>query len=199
MPDKTPNDASGRSTPPPGSFWRSHRQEISFLTIFVIILGGGFLLISLNPVNDHVIEPFTALVARASGLSLDLIGQDVTMHGTVIRNRRFGVNIKNGCNGVETLIIFTAAVLAFPTGWRQRISGLILGSLAIQLVNLIRVVALFLTGVYFPDFFDASHTTVWQTVVILFGVLLWVFWANRFAVVTPAATTDPRPEATGGE
>ncbi|MEE8525899.1 MAG: exosortase H [Thermoanaerobaculia bacterium] len=196
MPDKTPSDAS---TPPPESFWRTHRQEISFLTIFILVLGGGFLLISLNAVNDHVIEPFTAIVARASGVTLDLIGQDVTMHGTVISNRRFGVNIKNGCNGVETLIIFTAAVLAFPTGWRQRITGLILGSLAIQLVNLIRVVALFLTGVYFRDFFDASHTTVWQTVVILFGVLLWIFWANRFAVVTPVAETDRRPEAAGGE
>jgi len=193
MPDKT------RATPPPKSFWRAHRQEVGFLTIFVLVLGGGFLLISLNAVNDHVIEPFTAAVARASGVTLGLIGQDVTMHGTVIRNRHFGVNIKNGCNGVETMIIFTAAVLAFPTGWRQRITGLVLGSVAIQLVNLIRVVALFLTGVYFRDLFDASHTTIWQTVVILFGVLLWIFWANRFAVVTPAAAPDRRPEAAGGE
>jgi hypothetical protein len=23
---------------------------------------------------------------------------------------------------------------------------------------------------------------IWQTVVILCGVLLWIFWANRFAV-----------------
>ena len=58
-------------------------------------------------------------------------------------------------------------------------------------MNLIRVVALFLTGAYFPDFFDSSHTVVWQTIVIAFGVLLWIFWANRFAVV-PA---DRRQEA----
>ena len=42
------------------------------------------------------------------------------------------------------------------------------------------VVALFLTGVHFPRFFDTSHTVIWQTVVILFSVLLWLFWANRF-------------------
>jgi exosortase H (IPTLxxWG-CTERM-specific) len=195
MTDKTRNDASRHSPRPPESFWRNHRQEIGFLTVFVVVLGGGFLLISLNQVNDYVIEPFTGLVARVSGLTLDLIGQDVTMRGTAIRNQRFGVNIKNGCNGVETMIIFAAAVLAFPTGWRQRLTGLILGSLAIQAVNLVRVVALFLTGAYFPDLFDASHTTVWQTVVILFGVLLWIFWANRFAAVTP----ERRPEAAGGE
>ena len=48
------------------------------------------------------------------------------------------------------------------------------------------MVALFLTGVYFPRFFDNSHTVVWQTIVILFGVFLWIFWANRYALPAPA-------------
>ncbi len=171
--------------PAPASFWRSHRQEILFLTVFVVILGGGFSLLSLNWVNGHVIEPFTAGVARASGVTLNLIGQDIEMQGTAIRNGRFAVNIENGCNGVETMIIFLAAVLAFPASWKSRAAGLVLGLVAIQFVNLIRVVALFLTGAYFPKFFDSSHTVVWQTIVILFGVFLWIFWANRFASPPP--------------
>lgn len=176
-----------RETPPPapslsiGSAWQRNRREIMFLLIFAVLLGGGFTLISLNQVNDHMIEPFTAGIARVSGVVLDLIGQDVTMQGTIIRSPRFAVNIRNGCNGVEAMLIFLAAVLAFPAPWRSRIAGLVLGILAIQVVNLIRVVALFLTGAYFPKIFDTSHTVIWQTVVILFGVLLWIFWANRFA------------------
>ncbi len=79
------------------------------------------------------------------------------------------------------MIIFLAAVLAFPASWKARFVGLGIGIVAIQLVNLIRVVALFFTGAYFPSFFDSSHTVVWQTLVILSGVLLWIFWANRFA------------------
>jgi exosortase H (IPTLxxWG-CTERM-specific) len=101
------------------------------------------------------------------------------MNGTIISNSRFAVNIRNGCNGIEAMLIFLAAVLAFPAPWRSRLTGLALGILAIQLVNLVRVVALFLTGVYFPKLFDTSHTVIWQTVVILSGVLLWIYWANR--------------------
>lgn len=152
-----------------------------FLTIFVTILGGGFTLLSLNSINDNVIEPFTAGVAKVSGVALNLIGQGIEMEGTIIRNQRFAVNIRNGCNGVETMIIFLAAVLAFPASWKARGVGLVLGMLAIQGINLVRVVALFLTGSYFPKFFDSSHTVVWQTIVILFGVVLWIFWANRYA------------------
>ena len=163
--------------------WRAYKQEIVFLTVFVLVLGGGFTLLSVNSVNDNVIEPFTAQVATASGIALNVIGQDITQSGTILRNDRFAVNIRNGCNGVETMIIFLAAVLAFPSTWKSRLIGLALGILAIQAVNLVRVVALFLTGAYFPKLFDSSHTVIWQTVVILFGVLLWIFWANRFAVL----------------
>ena len=179
MPETSQRDASPR-------FWRAYRQEILFLSVFVLILGGGFTLLSLNRVNDRFVEPFTAGVARASGATLNLLGQEVEMRETFITSPRFAVNIRNGCNGVETMIIFLAAVLAFPASWKARAIGLVLGLIAIQLVNLIRVVALFLTGAYFPQLFDSSHTVVWQSVVILFGVFLWIFWAHRFAAPTAA-------------
>ncbi|HEV7517311.1 MAG TPA: exosortase H [Thermoanaerobaculia bacterium] len=177
----------------PASVWRQHRREITFLVLFLMLLGGSFALISLNWVNDHAIEPFTAGVARASGVGLNLLGQDVTLRGTIIQGRRFAVNIRNGCNGVEAMLIFLAAVLAFPASWRSRLLGLGLGIAAIQVVNLVRVIALYLTGVYFPKLFDASHTVIWQSIVILFGVLLWILWANRWAA--PTASTPAEPAA----
>jgi len=173
--------ASKVPSSPQEPFWRRNQREITFLVLFVVLLGGGFTLVSVNWVNDHAIEPFTAGIARVSGFILNLLGQHVTMQGTIISSPRFAVNIRNGCNGIEAMLIFLAAVLAFPARWRSRLAGLALGILAIQVVNLIRVVALFLTGVYFPKIFDTSHTVIWQTIVILAGVLLWIYWANRFA------------------
>lgn len=171
------------STPvdPPVSGLRAYRQEVRFLALFLVLLLGSFTLIAWTPVNDRVIEPFTAGVAVVSGQALDLLGQETRMEGTVIRSTRFAVNIRNGCNGIETMLIFGAAVLAFPAPWKARLAGLAFGMVAIQLVNLVRVVALFLTGVYFPSFFDSSHTVVWQTIVILAGVALWILWAQRVA------------------
>jgi exosortase H (IPTLxxWG-CTERM-specific) len=181
MAHKTPVSPRSSAQTPDVPFWQRNRRELTFMILFVVILGGSFTLISVNWVNDHAIEPFTAGVARASGAVLDLLGQNVRMNGTIVRNARFAVNIRNGCNGVETMLIFLAAVLAYPAPWKSRLTGLALGFVAIQAINLIRVVALFLTGVYFPKLFDTSHTVIWQTIVILFGVLLWIFWANRFA------------------
>ncbi|MCH9651432.1 MAG: exosortase H [Deltaproteobacteria bacterium] len=170
--------------------WRAYQQEVVFLVLFLVILGVSFSLISLNAVNDHLIEPFTAGIAKAGGVTLNLLGQGIVMQETVIRNEQFAVNIRNGCNGVETMLIFFAAVLAFPATLKSKALGLGLGLLAIQAVNLVRVVALFLTGAYLPKLFDTSHTVLWQTIVILFGVLLWVFWADKFAAPKPAADSS---------
>jgi exosortase H (IPTLxxWG-CTERM-specific) len=166
---------------------RPWRREIVFLVLFLALLAGSFSLIAWNPVNDHVVEPFTAGVARVSGVTLSLLGQDVEMRGTIIESPSFAVNIRNGCNGVETMLIFLAAVLAFPAPWKARAIGLVFGILAIQAVNLVRVVALFFTGAYFPTWFDTSHTVIWQSLVILSGVLLWILWADRVARPKPAA------------
>jgi len=171
--------ASKVPSSPQEPFWRRNQREITFLVLFVVLLGGGFTLVSVNWVNDHAIEPFTAGIARVSGFILNLLGQHVTMQGTIISSPRFAVNIRNGCNGVEAMVILLAAIVAFPAPWRARLAGLGIGAVAIQLVNLIRVVALFLTGAYLPRFFDTSHTVVWQTLVILSAVLVWILWAQR--------------------
>jgi exosortase H (IPTLxxWG-CTERM-specific) len=192
--------ADGSSVPPRGGgnsgsgdsggarIWRRNRREITFLALFVVLLAGSFTLISVNWVNDHVVEPFTGGIANLSGAVLNLLGQHVALRGTVIQGAHFAVNIRNGCNGVEAMLIFLAAVLAFPAPWRWRLGGLVMGILAIQVVNLVRVISLYLTGAYLPRLFDASHTVIWQSVVILFGVLLWIFWANRLPPQDEPAT-----------
>jgi exosortase H (IPTLxxWG-CTERM-specific) len=185
-PRKTPPkpDPAPAEPSPQRPFWR--RPETRFLATFLLVLAGSFVLLSWQPVNDGLVEPFTGGVARASGVALRLVGEDVAREGTVLRSPTFAVNIRNGCNGVEAMVILLAAIVAYPASWKARGIGLALGTGVIQLVNLVRVVALFLTGAYLPRFFDSSHTLVWQTVVILVALLVWVYWAKRFVHRAPA-------------
>jgi exosortase H (IPTLxxWG-CTERM-specific) len=160
----------------PGS---QRRRSLGFLLRFVALLVVFYLIVASRPVNDHVIVPFTAGIASASGAALRVIGEPAVTRGTEIRAGAFGVNIENGCNGVETALLLAAAVLAFPAGWAQRAVGFVLGFVAIQILNLIRVVSLVWIGRHRPALFDSSHTVIWQSAVVLFGVLLFLFWASR--------------------
>lgn len=165
--------------PPPDDPALRRRRSYLFLAKFLLLLVGFALLVSWNPVNDAVIVPFTVGVARAAALALNALSQNVTVAGTELRSGSFGVDIENGCNGVETALLFGAAVLAFPASWKARLSGLALGFLGIQALNLVRVVSLFWIGKHRPALFSAAHTVLWQSVVVLAGVLLFLLWASR--------------------
>jgi exosortase H (IPTLxxWG-CTERM-specific) len=156
------------------------RPEIRFLFLFLSILGASFLIIALKPVDTAVVAPYTAFVARVTGAVLRLFGEPATVAGCVVSSPRFAVTIFNGCNGLITSLIFVAGVLAFPAPWRAKVIGVIGGLMAIQIINLIRVVSLFYIGIFFPSLFNDAHIFIWQSIVILAGVGLWIAWAGHF-------------------
>ncbi|HEX7831362.1 MAG TPA: exosortase H [Thermoanaerobaculia bacterium] len=157
------------------------RTQVLFLVKFFAILIAAYLLIAWSPVNDNVIVPFTQFIATTSGAILKGIGQAVTVNGTVIASSRFGVNINNGCNGVEAMLILLASIVAFPATLKARAAGLFLGALAVQLLNAIRIVTLYLLGAYQPRLFDMFHTAVWQIVIILAAIGFFLIWSARVA------------------
>jgi exosortase H (IPTLxxWG-CTERM-specific) len=165
------------------------RPELKFLVVFLGTLCVGFSVLALAPVNESVVGPVTDGVARVSGAVLAALGEDITVAGRELRSPRFAVSIHNGCNGLVTGLVLAAAILAFPaTPWPLKAAGVMVGLAVIQLANLVRVVALFYTGVYLPGVFNEAHVVIWQTVVILSAVALWIMWA-RWAV-TRARTTQ---------
>ena len=158
------------------------RPDTRFIILFLAILGITFTVIALRPVNDSVVVPYTAFIARMSGVVLRVFGEPATVAGCLVSSPRFAVTIYNGCNGLITSLIFMSGVLAFPARPAAKLIGVAGGLLAIQIINMVRIVSLFYIGVYFPDLFNDAHIFVWQSLVILAGVALWVIWANRVAL-----------------
>ena len=145
-----------------------------------------YFLVAWRPINDHLIVPFTSGIAAVSGAILRLLGEPAAVAGTTISGGGFGVNIENGCNGIETALLFVSAVLAFPAPWRARLLGAAAGLAAIQAINLVRVVSLYWVGRHYPSLFQSSHTVIWQSLVVLFGVVLFFLWAARQPRPAPA-------------
>lgn len=157
------------------------RPQLLFLLKFFAVLIVAYLLIAWNPVNDGAIVPFTESIARGSGVLLNLMGQQVTVRGTSVASSRFGVNINNGCNGVEAMLILLASIVAFPASMKARAIGLFLGAIVVQLLNFVRILSLYLLGAYHPKLFDLFHTAVWQIVIILAAIGFFLLWSARVA------------------
>jgi exosortase H (IPTLxxWG-CTERM-specific) len=157
------------------------KPRIVFVARFVAGLLGFYAVVAFNPVNDHVIVPFTEVVASGSALVLRSVESGVEAAGTVIRSPRFALDVRNGCNGVEATILLAAAILAFPATLRSRLIGLAIASVAIELLNLVRLSSLFWLGEHHRRIFDLFHVAVWQSLIILAAISIFVLWSWKFA------------------
>lgn len=162
------------------------KRRLLFVAKFVAALVVFYVVLSLETVSEHVVVPFTEVVVKASALLLVAARQQIEVAGTVIRTPRFALDVHTGCNGIEAIMVLAAAILAFPATVRSRITGLLAGSIAISILNLIRVGSLVWLGEYHRSLFDFVHVGVWQSLVILAAVSMFVFWSQKFAKPLPA-------------
>src|SRR5689334_16505984 len=142
---------------------------IRFFVLFMALLALMFGL-ELTPfAQQWFVEPWTATLARVSAGLVTGFDPAVVSARKVLRSTRtgFAVSIESGCNGVEATIVLVAAILAFPSPWKHKMAGLAAGIVAVQGLNVIRVISLFYLGQWNRDVFEWAHLYVWQALIML--------------------------------
>ncbi len=160
------------------SNWRQGKGPIfKFVGMFVLLMA-VFYACTYIPIMDKKILPsYMRFNAKASALILSVFGEGAKADGTYVSSSRYSVNILHGCDAVEPTALFVAAVLAFPASIRSKFPGMVAGSIVLAFINLVRIVSLFYTGIYYPKAFNIMHEDVWQSLFILLSLSLWIVWA----------------------
>jgi len=149
-----------------------------FFILFVIILAVLFGL-ELTPwAENWFVDPWTEVLARISTWLVTLFDGQVEATGKVMRSlsNGFGVSIERGCNGIEATIVLVAAMLAFPAPWKNKIIGILSGFVAVQALNIVRVISLFYLGQWSPKAFEWAHLYVWQALIMLDVLIVFLIW-----------------------
>jgi exosortase H (IPTLxxWG-CTERM-specific) len=162
-----------------------------FFAVFIALLAVMFLLELTPVVQAFFVVPWTNALAAISASLVTLFDPGVVASGKVIRSTAngFAVAIEAGCNGVEATIVLCAAILAFPAPWRYKALGLAIGVAAVQLLNVVRVISLFYIGQWNRDAFEWAHLYVWQALIMLDVLVVWLIWVRRI----PRAGADGLP------
>src|SRR5665811_950278 len=121
---------------------------LRFMLLFLLCLTALFVAELLQPVDRHVIVPFTSAIADVCVWIVGLFDPHAIAHGKILQSTTsgFAISIERGCNGVEAVIILIAAILAFPAPWKHKLAGIGIGFVAIQAMNLVRIISLFYLG-----------------------------------------------------
>ena len=159
---------------------------LRFVTTFLLILIALFTLEMLNPVQEHVITPFTSLLAHLSAVLILPFDNSVIAYGKVLqfKDSGFAVSIEAGCNGVEATIVLIAAICAFPASWRARLIAIGLGFLAIQVLNIVRIISLFYLGNWNLEYFSWIHLYLWPALIMLDVLVVFIVYLRYLSKQT---------------
>lgn len=166
---------------------------LRFLSIFSFVCLGLFLFEVSKPGETWVVIPFTNVLASFSTWLITLFDDNVVSYGKIIQSTTngFAVSIERGCNGLEAVIILIAGVMAFPASFKHKLVGLAAGFVAIQLLNLVRIISLFYLGQYSMHWFEWFHLYLWQALIILDAVFVWLIWLRWVAKREPPRRLRP--------
>ena len=87
------------------------------------------------------------------------------------------LEIVRGCDGAGVLFLMVSAIVVFPSNWRRKLLGLILGISLVYSLNLLRVCGLYFVITCHADWFLLIHTYLAPTLMIIIGCCYFAWWA----------------------
>jgi exosortase family protein XrtF len=164
------------------------KPALRFLGIFLgcyIVLSVlyGFWIESLGKVPDAM----TSEVSREVVAILNTLGVEASQEPNpsgptvfVFDGAKKVLNVFEGCNGLNVMIVFLSFVLAYG-GRRERVLWFIpAGFLVIHLANLGRILWLFWLSAFNERLFYYFHKYFFTAAIYVIVFMLWWFWVTRW-------------------
>lgn len=161
--------------------WHRSRRVLGAWLTFIALLAGFSWLVQWAPAGILIRRYSVPWTAHLTAWTLRLLGAEGQTDGRYIYSTVSDFRVIDECTAVYPMAIFCAAVLAYPGRLLAKVLGIALGVPAIVLINQVRLVSLCYVEYWKPDLLDLAHFVIWQCLLALFIVLLWVWWVAGFA------------------
>ncbi len=147
--------------------------------------------------EQYISVKLPMLMAKSVIIVLKMIGIEAMANDAVVLlPGGFRFTIIYHCAGVFGMMIYAAAVLAYPAKVLEKVYGLLFGWFGLYTINTIRMAALGIIGMRWRKHFDFYHEFLWQGIFILFVIGFWVFWKEKMIrEENPKSPDDPSGES----
>lgn len=146
---------------------------LSFLGSLVV-LGVAYSLLTARFEGIMIALERATAVLTASVVSM--VSDNVVLNGKTVVYLNFPIEIISECTGLLEMVIYCAAVVAYPATVRKKLTGVAAGVVVIYLFNVARIIILLLVGAYSVRLFDFMHLYFWQATLIIMIAAVWSAW-----------------------
>ncbi|MBW2112831.1 MAG: hypothetical protein JRH00_15625 [Deltaproteobacteria bacterium] len=153
------------------------KRDISiwkFIITYLILMGLFMTLVGLESIKKimDINGLYTSMIIYFTELFLKPFGIIQGVSGSVINVKGMSMDVRFGCK------IYMVGVLSFPATVRKKTVGVIGGFLVLQVLNILRIGLLGLSGVYLAEYFKFIHIYVAQGMMIAIALIIFLVWLN---------------------
>ena len=139
-------------------------------TVFVAFFYGWFS-------KSSYFESYLSINAGWAAGIVRAFGYDALIKGTLIHMPGCALDIKRGCDAILASGLFILGIAAFPATLGEKLPAMLIGTVALAILNLVRILSLLVVKKHFPWAFHVLHVDVWQIVFVLVPLVFWFGWA----------------------
>lgn len=152
------------------------RLNLRFAVI-MMIYGGAVFLTYRDEVLGPFLTPLAVTTARMTAAILHGIGIEALRDKAMLQHPDgFAYDIAYTCTGFLPAVTFIVCILACSGTPGGKLAGIAFGVPVLIAVNLLRLVHLFYLGVYFPAAFGFAHELLWEGLLAIAFIGLWLGW-----------------------
>jgi len=156
-----------------------NKESIRWIVSFMALMA-GFYWIDQSPwfekmLLDRLAYGITAVTVWVTSF----LGAHLEQAGSTIITGAGRIEVARSCTGSFVFMMFAAAVIPFPSTWKWRLKGLLLGLAALMVLNLFRTCMIVLVGSRFPNAIQTFHVIIGQIIVIAGMTMVFLWWAKH--------------------
>ena len=161
----------------------SSRKTLAFVLVFTLAALAQFAILLATPMRP-LVDGFSGDLAAVSSWLIHAGGGTCIRQAAVLSNpaRSFAMEIRDGCNGINVVVLLWSAILAYPASLKWRLIGVTAGLTSIETLNLFRLISLFYLGQYSYPLFQFAHLYLWELLIIIDGMVVFSLWIKRAPV-----------------
>lgn len=155
----------------------SPAAERSWVVGFVLrLLAGWAVAIGLLALAPGIERWAVTATVGSIGVALRLASLCPEILDTTIRLGSVALIIIPECTPVMPVLLLAIAMVSYPATLRWKLAGIGAGIVALWIFNVVRMLALFATLVWWPESFKFMHVYLWQSITLLVVSALFMTW-----------------------
>lgn len=151
-----------------------------FIFKYFLLMAAFIFLKNFKPIHDifDIYQNYNEAIALLTSKLLGLFDISSTSQGDIIYLPDIALRVGYECSGLEVVLMFSVAVLAYPGTWKVKSISIISGIVFLQALNFLRILGLAYSAIHYKSAFETLHIYVAQGIMIAAALFIFIIYLN---------------------